>query len=137
MTQAIETTFRRSLLDGNFDLVFAYENEDFTPTIGTPWARVVHDPLMPEAVTLSATGEDEHRGDFRLELYYPKGRGVEEINTKADEFRAYYQAGVRFTHGGQEIEIVNCGRSSGRTVEGWWAVTVTVDYWARTTRSVA
>lgn len=137
MTALIEQAIRKSIIDGDFGLPISWENESFTAPDGEPWMQFYHDPQQPEVVTLSGRGEDEHRGQFLLTLYYPKGDGVANINAKADEFRSHYQAGVRFTHGGQEVAIVNCGRSSGRTVEGWWAVTVTVDYWARTTRSVA
>lgn len=136
MTAAIETTLRSALLSGNFNLPIAYENDSYTPVIDTPWMQLFFDPEMPEVVTLSGTGEDEHRGGLLLNLYYPKGRGVEDINTKADEIRNYFQAGQRFTYDGQEVGITSCGRSGGRTVDGWWSLTVTIEYWARTTRSV-
>ena len=134
---AIESTLRKSLIDAGLDLSIAWENDNFKPVIDTPWIQVYHDPDQPTVATLSGIGEDEHRGGFNLNLYYPKGRGVADINAKADELMAYYQAGARFTHGGQEVGILSCGRSGGRTVDGWWSITVTIDYWARTTRSVA
>jgi hypothetical protein len=137
MSSAIENAIRKSIIDGDFGLPVAWSNQKYDPVDGTAFMRFAHDPLQPEAVTLSGRGEDEHRGAFMLTLYYPSGTGVATINGKADEFRTLYQAGVRFSHDGQEFAIVNCGRSSGRAVDGWWSVTVTVDYWARTTRSVA
>ena len=133
---AIETTLRKSLIDLDLALPIAWENDNFKPVIDTPWMQVYHDPDAPVVATLSSIGEDEHRGGFNLTLYYPKGRGVAEVNAKADEIMAYYQAGARFAHDGQEVGVLSCGRSGGRTVDGWWSVTVTVDYWARTTRNV-
>jgi len=114
----------------------AFENINYTPAEGTPWAQAFFLPEPPKVATLSGIGEDEHVGIFQINLNFPQGAGVGAAADKADQIREHFQAGARFANGGQEVLIVGCGRAGGRNVGGWFVLPVSIDYRGRTTRSV-
>lgn len=115
----------------------AYENANFTPVEGTPWAQVFFLPDQPKAVTLSGTGEDEHTGILQINLNYPQGAGAGAAADKADAIREYFEAGARFAFESQEVLVLSSGRAGGRNDEGWFILPVSINFMARTARSVS
>lgn len=114
----------------------AYENANYSPTQGTPWAQVFFLPEQPKVATLSGVGEDMHEGVFQVNLNYPQGAGAGAAADKADAIREYFEAGAKFASGSQEVLILSSGRAGGRNVEGWYVLPVSINFQARTTRSV-
>lgn len=127
-------SFSESSAGGNIQT--AYENDVFTPVIGTPYAQVFFLPDQPKGATLSGIGEDEHEGIFQVNLNYPKGKGSGAAANMADAIRENFEAGAKFVYASQEVTIRSCGRAGGRNVNGWYVLPVSINFYARTTRSV-
>jgi hypothetical protein len=85
-------------------------------------------------VTLGDAGEDDHPGILQIDINYPLNKGTASILTKADEFIAFFTAGKAIFSGAQEVRIASCSLSAGRHVEGYYRLSVSVNYYARTTR---
>ena len=115
----------------------AYENTNYSPAVGTPFAQLFFLPDQPKGVTLSGIGEDEHTGIFQINLNYPQGAGAGAAADKADAIREYFEAGARFAFDSQEVLVLSCGRAGGRNDSGWFILPVSINFMARTTRSVS
>jgi hypothetical protein len=119
---------------GAFGLPTAHENKIFKPVTGTPWASLFVVPNQPSVGTLGDAGEDNHDGFLQIDLNYPLNKGDGEALSKSDEMRDYFKAGSRHVHSGQVVTVTNCGRSIGRQVDGWYRITLTINWYARTAR---
>jgi hypothetical protein len=115
----------------------AYENANFAPVEGTPWAQVFFLPEQPKVATLSGIGEDEHLGIFQINLNYPQGAGAGAAADKADAIREYFEAGARFAFDSQDVLVLSSGRASGRNSQGWYILPVEINFMARTARSIS
>jgi hypothetical protein len=119
---------------GDFGLPTAHENIDYDPTPGTAWAEVFIIPNQPTVGTLGAAGEDNHTGLMQIDLNYPPDSGSKAAIDKADEIRALFKAGSRFSYSGQLITVLSCGRSRGVKAGGWFRVSMTINWYAFTAR---
>ena len=130
----IKSTLLQAYVDGAFGLSTAYENRQFEPTTGTPWAAVYVLPNQPSAFSLGSNGSDEHDGILQIDLNYPTGNGDGAVLAKADAIRAVFKHGVSFTLDSQAVSIRQCGRSGARIVDGYFKEIITINWTARTLR---
>lgn len=130
----IKKTLIQAYVDGSFALDTAYENRTFTKPASGPFAEVYILPNQPTVDTLGDAGRDLHTGILQINLNYPRNQGDGAILTKADAIRNYYEAGTRFSHEGQEVFIMSCGRSVGRLVDNHYQIVLTINWRAQTAR---
>ena len=119
---------------GSFGIPTAHSNRNFDPPASGGWCELNIVPNQPEAITIGAGGEDEQNGVFQVHLNYPKNQGSKDILTKAEEIRLNYISGKAFSEGGTEVKILNCGRGGASVVDGWYSLTLTINWYARITR---
>ena len=98
------------------------------------WAQVNNVRVASDVVTLGDSGEDNHTGFFQIDLNYPKGRGTKAVLEKADEIASSVPAGTLIDFGGQKVKILSTELSPGRYVGGYYRVSLTINYYARTIR---
>lgn len=108
----------------------AYENEKFTKPSDAKWAEVFFLPNNPSVETLGADGEDRTDGLVQINMNYPVGTGGAAARNDFESIRAAFPAGARPAYNGQEAVILSCGRSSGRVVDGWYRVSITISWYA-------
>jgi hypothetical protein len=113
----------------------AHENRPFKPG-NSPWASLFLAPNAPAVATLGDGGEDEHTGFLQIDLNYPQHTGTAGVLETADKIRAYFVAGRRLVYDGQEVLIRSSGRTAGVNVDGWYRVSMTIFWTARTNRSL-
>lgn len=132
------TKIKSALVDafqtGGFSLPTAYENRNYEPKPGTPWAELFVIPNQPEVATLGDAGEDSHTGIFQINLNYPPNQGEGPILATADAVRAVFSAGKRLTNNGQTMTVLSCGRSRGIQAGGWYRISITITWYALTAR---
>jgi len=110
------------------DALTSYENAAFVkPSITTPWASVFIVPNQPSVESFEADG---HTGFMQVDVNYPANTGTGAAITKADSVAQYFKAGTRIAYGGQQVQIQSCGRSQGRPVDGWYRVSLTINWTA-------
>ncbi len=134
MTHKIDAALHNAFTDGAFGLSAAYENKEFEPVPGTPWAELFIIPNQPIVNTLGDGGQDLITGIFQINLNYPVGGGAGEAKQKATAVRDYFYAGRVFTYLAQDVHIISAGRGISRNVDSWYKVTTTIFWQARVTR---
>ncbi|MDR2945994.1 MAG: DUF4128 domain-containing protein [Candidatus Adiutrix sp.] len=112
----------------------AEENKSFQPQGGGRWAALHFLPKLPSAAALGEGGADEVRGLLQIDLNYPAGLGAEQGCRDFEHIRQCFHAGARFTHAGQSVLVVNCGRAAGLIVGGCYRVPVTISWFAHIER---
>lgn len=130
----ISSTLVDAYISGGFGLPTIYENKVPDELPAPPFARVFESPNQPSVVTLGNNGEDSHDGFFQIDLNYPLNEGSGDALAKVDEMRAHFKAGTRFTYNGQAVTIRSCGRSAGRQIDGYFQISITINWYARTAR---
>jgi len=131
----IRAALVQGYVDANVGLATAHENEPFVTPSGTPWAKVTVVAADRYPVTLGDQGEDQHDGFMQVDLSYPTDSGTYDVLTKAGVLEVYFKAGRKLTYNGQAVTVLGASRSSGRYVDGWYRVSVTINWYARTSRA--
>lgn len=130
---------RSALIQGyqavSLGLPTAFENATFEQPTEAPWASVFILPNQPVVASLGSGGTDAHTGIMQIDLNHVAGTGEETIVQQADSVAAYFTAGRRLVYNGQEVIVRSCGRSRGRKVDGWYRISLTIDWYAQTPRS--
>ncbi len=108
----------------------AYENNKFVTPNGSKWAAVYFMPNQPSVETLGDNGLDFVDGIVQVDLNYAPGNGSAEAREDFEMMRYGFRAGNRLSYDGQAAIIVNCGRSQGRIVDGWYRVSITIGWYA-------
>jgi len=109
-----------------FGLPIAHENDDYTPTKGTPWVRlrVFQNPIEPVGINdLSET-----TGVFQFTLHYPLGAGAITAKSQADTIFAAYPLRRRITYSGQVILVTGQHVLSAAPIDGWFQVVGRIEY---------
>ena len=134
ISQALINQYRASA--AFTDALTLFENEAFNPTtkpkpsISTPWASVFLITNQPTPESAGAGGMDGNTGFLQIDLNYPLNAGSGAIVAKADYVAQYFKAGTRLAYGGQQVQIQSCGRSQGRLVDGFFRVSMTINWTA-------
>jgi hypothetical protein len=113
------------------DALTAYENASFPkPAITSAWAAVFIVPNQPTIESVGDGGMDGHTGFMQIDINYPSNGGTGAAIAKADSVAQYFKGGTRIAFGGQQVQIQSCGRSQGRPVDGWYRVSLTINWTA-------
>lgn len=128
----IDHAFVQAFVDGFFELPIAYENEEYTPVAGTPYAELINLPNDVTAWSLADT--DSTDGAFRIILRYPADTGAVDAKTKADEIMSVFSVGESICYSNVCATVTNAGRGPGVPEDGWYKVVITIGYVAYLTR---
>ena len=99
------------------------------------WLQLNNLRVESRPVTLGNRGEDNHPGLFQIDINYPANRGTKDILLKADEIISYFTAGKSLLYNTQEVKVLSTTLDPGRYVGGYYRVSVTINYYARTQRT--
>lgn len=108
----------------------AYENVKFDKPSGSKWASVYFIPNLPSVETLGGAGQDMVDGIVQIDLNYPMDQGDATARADFETIRGSFKAGTRLTQSGQQAVVLSCGRSSGRPVDGWYRIVITIGWYA-------
>lgn len=126
-------------------LIAAVESVDSVTPLGHPNKELKTIPeglylqlnnmrALSEPVTLGDEGEDQHLGYLQIDINYPKDKGTKDVLEKADEFSSFFTSGKSLLYNQQEVKVLSCSLGAGRYVGGYYRISLTVNYYARTTR---
>lgn len=85
--------------------------------------------------TLGNAGEDNHPGLFQIDVNYPRNVGDGPLLQKVDEIASFFTAGKLLTYNTQNVRVQSTSVTQARVVGGYFRISVTVTYYARTFRS--
>lgn len=121
---ALET--RLSTLPGSTDI--AYENAGYSPTIGTPYLAVTHQPAQTTQAAIGIEGTDLQTGVMAIGVYYPKNQGRGSASTKADAIIEHFKRGTTLTLNGVKVLIRQTWRNQAVVDADWYQVPVSILY---------
>lgn len=111
-----------------------FPNIKFVPPTDKPWAKLSFVPIQPVVASLGAGGTDEQKGFLQIDLNYAQGSGEKEALAKFEAVRNLFTAGRRFAYSSQEVIVLSCGCAQGRIVDGFFRLSITVQFYAHVTR---
>jgi len=107
----------------------AWENTEYTPTVGTAYFRVWFLPAEVDVMTLGPSPWQERKGIFQVSIFYPTKIGFGIPAGKAAEVIAVFKAGTVLTYNTLRIVCEKAWRSSGMIDEnGWYSIPVNCRY---------
>lgn len=112
-----------------------YPNSDLTDKGSGMWFQVFVTPGPSSPVTLGEGGEDDNPGFMQIDINFPKGKGDGAVLEKADDLLTAFPAGRVLTYNGQDVHIKGSSVTPPRYVGGYYRVSLTINYYARTTRA--
>jgi len=121
------------LADGPLET--AYPNTKFSPPAsGVPWAQVFLLANQPFVGSLGSSGEDEMSGILQIDLHYPLGEGVFDLNAAYDVIRDNFKAGTYLTYSTQWVLINSCGMEPPMSEGAYYKGMITIEWETRLTR---
>ena len=110
--------------------VVSWPNKKFTPP-PTTWIRVTYMPSQDSTETLGEGGEQELLGIVQIDINILTDTGEKTQNLILAQLEAYFVPGKRFTYQSQTVNFVSCNRSSGRIIDSFFRVSISVSFYAR------
>lgn len=104
------------------------ENAKKEPPVDQPWAQIYFVPNTPTADTVGKDGEDLVDGFIQIDLKVAPDTGTQDVEQAFEDIRAVLPAGLTVEYNGQRAHIISCGRSQGRHQQGWYTVSVTINW---------
>jgi hypothetical protein len=129
LEQAVETALLG--ISGFTDI--AFENVDFTPTIGTPWAQVIVRPVDRRAATLGVDGLFQYDGIVTVDVFVSEGNGPNYADEVADALiNAFNPREIILVVGSTKVFLKTAYRNEGRsTQDGWYFVPVVIEWYCQ------
>ncbi|NTX58153.1 hypothetical protein HR086_43340 [Myxococcus sp. CA039A] len=110
----------------------AFPNVAFTPTQGTPWARMDHLPAKTSAASAGVNGLTLHPGILQVSLFFPLGNGAGASLQAAQALCDGFKRGTSLSRGDTAVRVESVSRGPGMRDEGWWHTPVSVLWWVHT-----
>lgn len=114
----------------------SWPNKTFKPPGGLPWLQFNWIPAGRRAVTLGDQGEDELVGIVQIDINTPQGDGDAVMENLLSLLEEEFIAGQVVIHDGQPATIESCSRLPSRNVDPFYRSSLSVNYYARVTRSL-
>jgi len=99
------------------------------------WLQLHNMRAESNPVTLGDAGEDNHPGILQIDINYPKGKGTSYVLAEGDILASFFTAGKALSYNTQEVKVLGSTLSSGRYVGGYYRISLSINYYARTTRN--
>lgn len=102
---------------------------------GNAWLSVAVLPAESDGITLGDAGEDNNPGVLQVDVNVPIGSGTALQLTILDQLATAFKAGATLQFSGQRVTLRGSSITGPREVGGFSKRSLSVNYYARTTRS--
>lgn len=106
----------------------SFENENYTPTLGTLWLRATNLPSGAEAVGIANNDSIRGAGIFQIDVFAPLEQGIGPALTVADAIAEHFSRGGRLVQGDSIVTRGVPTIEPARTGEAWLIVSVLIPY---------
>lgn len=121
-----------SFQDSNSDVLKGWElyseNDLSNPPNGADFAQVTFVPSTPTPDTLGRKGDDLATGFVQVDLNVAQDVGTDAVEKQFDLIRQLFIPGTRVVSEEQEVVVTSTGRSGGRYSNGYYVVSVTINW---------
>lgn len=107
------------------------------PKGSNKWAQISFVPNTPgegAKSELGNSGRDFATGFLQVDMNYAPNTGDGAARDDFEAIRALFPKGSSIAHDGQSVSIKSTGRTQGRDVDGWYRVSVTINWYAQVPR---
>ena len=123
---AIRTALETKLNSITPAIFLAWQNIQFTPVTGAPYAMVYLMPAAPDNPTLG-DGFYREQGILQISLFYPLQAGPQTAEVRAELIRAAFKRGTAMTSGTVKVLVDRTPEiGQGRVDEDRWFVPVKI-----------
>ena len=105
----------------------AYENSEFTPTVGTLYLRATHLPADSLPIGLSFTSALNHLGIYQVDVIAPVDKGKGAAFAMADLLVTAFPRGD-LTYNGVKVRIKSVSPQPGTRDGAYYIVSVIINY---------
>lgn len=131
---AIEQSLMKMAKEALAGKTVQWPNVKFEPPTNALWFRVFYMPADRHGATLGELGEDEIDGFLQIDVNVPTNSGEKLMREELDKLEKVFIAGAKASYSTSEASILACKRSPGRDVDGFYRVSLTVDFYGRIQR---
>lgn len=109
----------------------AWENYDFTPTVGVPWVRDALSGGAAELRSVGPRGRVRHEGLYFLDFFHPGDKGMKPSDALVDELvTTTFYPGLQVGYAGLFVTVRRVTRQLPLHEPGWVQVPITVAWYA-------
>ena len=120
-----------TLMAATFVANVAYENAEYTPTVGTDWKRVTFLPTEPTQASLGTNGHNRLMGIYQVSVFAEVGKGPKAAEDAAELVITAFKRGTSLTAvGGVTTRIERAWRGPAIQESDWYHVPVSVSWFA-------
>lgn len=133
--RGIEQGFVDQVAALNLGLTTGHPNKDVAdPPSDAIWLQQFNLPADTNPVTLGNLGEDANLGVYQIDVSTTRETGTGDILDIVDTIANAFPAGTKFAGGTSQIRVERTSRSPGRKAAGFYRISVSIEYSARTRR---
>jgi hypothetical protein len=106
----------------------AYENKEYSPTLGNLYVRPTVLFGDTTQATLGTAGEDLNIGVYQIDVFAKSGNGVNTAIASADLIANRFKRGTTLTYNSRTVTVVSAQRRAGIQNDGWYQIPVEIIY---------
>lgn len=107
----------------------AWENDEYTPALGTLYLRPTVLPGGTVQASLGDSGQDQQVGVYQVDVFAETNTGKFAALQMADLVADWFKRGTVLTYNDRKVRIRTTNRRAGQpTTEGWYMVIVEIYY---------
>ena len=106
----------------------AWENKNFTPTVGTRWYRATFLPGISVAAAIGDGAQNRHVGVFQVDVIDQKDTGDMLAQTEAERIITCYKRGTVLTYSGVSVRVERSYRLAANQEDEWFVIPVIIEY---------
>jgi len=111
-------------------IAYAWQNVDYTPVVGIPYAAAYVLPAEPENPTMG-DGFYREQGIFQISLFYPLQVGTAVAEARAELIRTTFKRGTSMTSGTVTVRVNRTPEIGQGRVDGdRWHIPCKVSWYA-------
>lgn len=113
-----------------------WENAQPPATLSSPWLSVNFIPSSCTSCTLGDGGLNEFHGVYQIGIHTDTDTGWMAAHKLADKIQQHFSPCTVYQYDDQQVKIDGVNRSGGRIENGWFRVTLSLNWCGYCARSV-
>lgn len=106
----------------------AWENKNYTPTLGTMYLRPTVLSADTALVGMANSDSTDHAGIFQIDVIAPINQAKAIALAEADAVSNYFSRGLSVTYDGVSVKIGSKSIGVGVREDAWYVVPVFINY---------
>lgn len=122
MSLLLEQALVQRFIDGAFDIGVAYENADYEPTAGSPYAELK--TFFNDETPFSLKHSNETDGLMQVILRYPENDYSWTAKAMRDQIKTVFKIGLKLETAQGNLQIIRVSAQEGENENGWYKIVI-------------